>query len=102
MSSQEYKTAYVMVHLPTQQQPDPVFVISPIPFTEAKLAPGGKIQIDKICSTYSDLKETLKRDFEIEDSDIPGPEYFKPTSEEEAYDEDPLLRVVPEEPEEMS
>jgi len=60
MSSQEYKTAYVMVHLPTQQ-PDPVFFISPIPFTEAKLAPGGKIQIDKICSTYSDRNVVCRR-----------------------------------------
>ncbi len=101
MTDQDQRTAYVMVNLPSEQQERSSYVVSSIPFTEYKLQPGQRIQVDKLFTSYEALKEGLIHEFGIAPEDIPDPNYFDPTPGEMAYDEDPIFRVVPAEPEEM-
>jgi hypothetical protein len=98
---QEDSPVYVQVFIHPQSGKPMHFLANRIPFTEFKLEPGKPIPVDKLYESYARLKEGLISEFNINPIAIPSPEYFEPRDEELEYGEDPVLRVVPPEPEEM-
>ncbi len=100
--NEEEKVAYVQVHIDQASEKPSHFSVNRIPFTEYRLHPGQPIPVDKLYSSYEKLRRGLLKDFNISSDDVPPEEYFNPTPDEIEYGEDPILRVVPIQPEEMS
>lgn len=100
--NEEEKVVYVQVHIDPESDKPSYFSVNRIPFTEYRLHPGQTIPMDKLYSSYDKLMRGLLTDFRISSVDVPPQEYFEPTPDELEYGEDPILRVVPAEPQEMT